>query len=152
MTRYLLYFLTGVAVATFILFFRGYAGVGHSAYADVALRAAMVLFGVVSWLTLFRMRTGALLALGCLLAMLPWALRLWGVIPERESDLTYYILLAHAVLSGLLLLSLLVSARYVFSRHSWRIGTATPGLFVKILLTLIPLAVAVAWFAVMPKL
>lgn len=152
MTRYLLYFLTGFAVAMFILFFRGYGGVGHSTYADVALRGAMALFGVVSWLTLFRMRIGALLALGCLLAMLPWAVRLWGILPARDSELTYYILLAHAVLSGLLLLSLIVSARYVFGRHSWRMGTPTPGLFIKIILSLIPLAVVAAWFVMMPKL
>jgi len=152
MTRYLLYFLTGFAVATFILFFRGYGSAPHSIYSDAALVAAMALFGVVSWVTLFKMRAGALLALLCLLTILPWALRLWGIISERESDLTPYILAAHAVLSGLVLLALIVSARYTFSRHSWKAGTPAPGLFLKIILTLIPLAVVVVWFVVMPKL
>ncbi|MCJ8163750.1 hypothetical protein MKJ04_02785 [Pontibacter sp. E15-1] len=152
MTRYLLYFLTGVAVATFILFFRGYGGVPHSVYSDAALVGAMALFGVASWLTLYKMRIGATVALLCLLAQVPWVLRLWQIIPHRDSSLTSYVLLVHGVLSGLVLCALVVSARYVLGRHSWAAGTPTPGFVLKIILTLLPLAVAAAWLYVMPKL
>ena len=152
MTRYLLYFLTGVAVATAILFFRGYVAVPQSVSSNAALVGAMVLFGIASWLTLFKERISAVLALLCLLAMLPWVVRAWGRIAELEAAFTQVILILHAVLSGLVLISLVTSLRYVFGSGSWWSGTNSPGLFLKILLTLIPLAVAAAWFIVEPKL
>jgi hypothetical protein len=152
MTRYLLYFLTGLAVATVILFFRGYAAVPHSVYSDAALVGAMVLFGVSSWLTLFKVKPGTLLALLSLLTMLPWAARAWTRILESDAAIAQVILIVHAVLSGLVLISLVISLRYTFSRGSWRSGTTAPGFILKILLALIPLAVVVAWFVVMPKL
>ncbi len=124
----------------------------HTVYSIAALVGAMALFGVVSWLTLYRVRIGAAVALLCLLAQVPWALRSWQTIPQRDSELTSYILVVHGVLSGLVLCAFIVSARYAFGRHSWRAGTPSPGLFLKIVLTLIPLLVAAAWFAVMPKL
>jgi hypothetical protein len=153
MTRYLLYFLTGLAVATVILFFRGYAAVPHTVYSDAALIGAMVLFGIASWLTLFTVKPGALLALLSLLSMLPWAIRAWlRILSSDDAAFTQVILIVHAVLAGLVLISLIVSLRYTFSRGSWRSGTTAPGLILKILLALIPLAVVAAWFVVMPKL
>jgi hypothetical protein len=152
MTRYLLYFLTGFAAATLILFFRGYAAAPHSVYSDAALVGAMVLFGIASWLTLFKVKMGALLALLSLLTMLPWAVRGWLRVLEPNAAVLQVILIVLAALSGLMLLSLIVSLRYTFSRGSWRSGTTAPGLFLKIFLALIPLAVVAAWFVVMPKL
>ena len=152
MTRYLLYFLTGFAVATIILFFRGYAGVPHSDLSNAALVGAMVLFGIASWLTLFNVKGGTLLALLSMLTMLPWVISAWMRMSGLEAAIAKVVLVVHAVLSGLVLLSLVTSLRYIFSRHSWRVGTATPGLILKILLSLIPLAVLVAWFVVEPKL
>ncbi|PRY15019.1 hypothetical protein CLV24_103258 [Pontibacter ummariensis] len=152
MTRYLLYFLTGFAVATVILFFRGYASVPQSAYSDAALVAAMVLFSMATWLTLFNVKAGTLLALLSLLTMVPWLFRAWIRIAELEAALAQVILIVHGVLSGLVLVALVVSLRYAFSRGSWRSGTTAPGLFLKILLTLLPLAVLAAWLIVEPKL
>ncbi|GAA4423609.1 hypothetical protein GCM10023188_02620 [Pontibacter saemangeumensis] len=152
MTRYLLYFLTGFAVATFILFFRGYGGAPHTVYSDAALVGAMTLFGMASWLTLFKVKPGALLALLCLLTMVPWAVRAWQRILVSEVSFIQVILIVHAVMSGLVLLSLIVSLRYVFRRGSWGSGTTAPGFLLKIILALIPLAVVVTWFILMPKL
>ncbi|RDV14368.1 hypothetical protein DXT99_14685 [Pontibacter diazotrophicus] len=152
MTRYLLYFLTGFAVATVILFFRGYASVPQSAFSNAALVGAMALFGVASWLTLFRVKIGTLLALLSLLAMLPWVVSAWMRIAELEVTITQILIIVLAVLSGLVLISLIVSLRYTFGRGSWGSGTTAPGIILKILLTLIPLAVLVAWFIVEPKL
>ncbi|MHA6248616.1 hypothetical protein ACXYMU_11805 [Pontibacter sp. CAU 1760] len=152
MTRYLLYFLTGVAVATFILFFRGYGDVPRTSFSIVAVVGAMALFGIAAWLTFFLERFGALLALLCLLAILPWGVRVWLLLPAQTSNLIPYIMMAHAVVSALVLFALLTSARYAFSRRSWRSGTARPNLFLKLVLALIPLAVAAAWFVVMPRI
>ena len=153
MTRYLLYFLTGVAIATVILFFRGYVAVPHNVYSDVALGAGMVLFGVASWVMLFRIRIGSALALLCALAAVPWlvriGLRVWS--PEAETSLTQVVRSIHLVVLVLVLLSGVVSARYTFSRGSWRAGTAAPGFVLKILLAAIPLAVAVTWVVLMQQ-
>ncbi|WP_162054052.1 hypothetical protein [Pontibacter pamirensis] len=152
MTRYLLYFLTGFAVATVILFFRGYASVPHSTVSNAALVGAMALFGIASWLTLFKVKIGTLLALLSLLAAIPWVINAWMSITASEAAFTQIISIVHAVLSVLVLISLIVSLRYTFRRGSWRSGTTAPGIVLKILLTLIPLAVLVAWFIVEPKL
>ncbi|ARS37061.1 hypothetical protein [Pontibacter actiniarum] len=151
MTRYLLYFLTGVATATVILFFRGYVLVPQNVYSDVALRAGMVLFGLASWLTLFRIKPGALLALLCSLALVPWLARIGLRIWEAGSDAPQVVQIIHVAVSALALFSLIVSARYTFSRGSWRSGTAAPGFILKLLLMVIPVAVAVSWLLVMNK-
>lgn len=151
MTRYLLYFLTGVATATVILFFRGYVLVPQNVYSDVALRAGMVLFGLASWLTLFRIKPGALLALLCSLALVPWLVRIGLRIWEAGSDAPQVVQIIHVAVSALALFSLIVSARYTFSRGSWRSGTAAPGFILKLLLMVIPVAVAVSWLLVMNK-
>lgn len=152
MTRYLLYFLTGVAVATFILFFRGYGDVPRNTFSSVAVIGAMALFGIAAWLTFFLERFGSLLALLCLLAIVPWDVRVWLLLPAQTSNLVPYIMVAHAGVSALVLFATITSARYTFSHRSWRLGTARPNLFMKLLLALIPLAVAAAWFVVMPKI
>lgn len=152
MTRYLLYFLTGFAVATVILFFRGYAAVPHSAYSNAALVAAMALFGWASWITFFKERAGALLALLSLITMLPWVVNAWIRIADLESTITQIVTIVHAVLSGLVLICLITSLRYTFGSGSWRAGSRSPGLFLKILFTLLPLAVLITWFVVEPKL
>lgn len=152
MTRYLLYFVTGMATATVILFFRGYVSVPHTVYSDVALRVAMVLLGVASWLTLYRVKAGALLALLCCTGMAPWLLRVNMFVWRTGSRAPEYVQLAHAILAVLVAVSLLVSLRYVLSRGAWRTGTSSPGPVVKVLLTLLPLAVVAAWFLVMNKI
>ncbi|MFD2999824.1 hypothetical protein ACFS7Z_05600 [Pontibacter toksunensis] len=152
MTRYLLYFLTGFAIATVILFFRGYAAVPHSVYSNTALVAAMALFGLASWITFFKERAGALLALLSLLAMLPWVINAWMRIADLEANITQIVTIIHAVLSGLVLMSLITSLRYTLGSSSWRAGTRSPGLFLKILFTLVPLAVLITWLFVEPKL
>ncbi|GAB3542227.1 hypothetical protein GCM10027443_42730 [Pontibacter brevis] len=152
MTRYLLYFLTGFAVATVILFFRGYASVPHSTYSNAALVAAMALFGLASWITFFKERAGALLALLGLLAMLPWVVNAWMRIADLETSITQIVTIVHAVISGFVLISLIISLRYTFGSGSWQAGTRSPGLFLKILFTLLPLAVLITWLVVEPKL
>ncbi|MDX5436947.1 MAG: hypothetical protein LPK03_07120 [Pontibacter sp.] len=151
MTRYLLFFLTGVAAATVILFFRGYASVPHNVYADVALRAGMVLFGLSSWLTLFRIKPGTLLALLCSLAMVPWLVRVGLRVWDASVAVPQFMQLIHLAVSVLVFSSLVVSARYTLSRGSWRAGTAAPGPVLKVLLAFIPVAVLVGWLLVMNK-
>ncbi|MBF9253114.1 hypothetical protein I2I11_07405 [Pontibacter sp. 172403-2] len=151
MTRYLLYFLTGVAIASVILFFRGYVAVPHTVYSDVALRAGMLLFGMASWLTLFRIKAGSLLALLCLLAVVPWLVRIGLRVWSPGADVLQAVLILHAALSVLALASLTVSARYTLGRSSWKAGTASPGLMMKVILAAIPVAVVAAWIAVMQQ-
>lgn len=149
MTRYLLYFLTGVATATVILFFRGYVQVPQNVYSDVALLAGMVLFGLASWVTLFRIKIGAVLALLCSLAMVPWliriGLRVWGAGATAPQVVQFI----HIGMSVLVLCSLVISARYTFSRGSWSSGTAAPATVLKLFLMIIPLAVVAGWLLVM---
>ncbi|WP_347159911.1 hypothetical protein [Pontibacter chitinilyticus] len=151
MTRYLLYFLTGVAIATVILFFRGYAAAPHNAYSDVALVAGMTLFGLASWVTLFRIKVGSIVALLCVLAVVPWlariGLRVWS--PEVDIAFTTVLRLIHLALALLVLSSGIVSARYTFSHGSWRSGTAAPGFILKLILAFIPLALVAGWLLVM---
>jgi hypothetical protein len=150
MTRYLLYFLTGVAIATVILFFRGYVAVPHNVYSDVALIAGMALFGLASWATLFRIKIGSVLTLLCVLAVIPWlvriGLRVWS--PEAEISIKQIVQIIHLVLSVLVLFSGIVSARDIFRRGSWQVGTGTPGFVLKLILAAIPLTVMVAWLLV----
>ncbi|MCX2740543.1 hypothetical protein [Pontibacter anaerobius] len=151
MTRYLLYFLTGVATATVILFFRGYVSVPHNVYSDVALMAGMALFGLASWVTLFRIKLGALLALLCSLAMVPWLVRVGLRVWDASINAPQVLQIVHAAMAVLAFFSLVVSARYMFSRGSWGAGTAAPGFVLKLLLALIPLAVVTGWLLVMDK-
>ncbi|CAM3399453.1 hypothetical protein POKO110462_00980 [Pontibacter korlensis] len=151
MTRYLLYFLTGVATATVILFFRGYVQVPHNLYSNVALLAGMALFGLASWITLFRTKTGSLLALLCSLALVPWLVRIGLRIWDVANNPPQVLQIVHVVLAILALFSLVVSARYTFSRGSWRLGTPTPSFVLKLFLALIPLAVMAGWLLVMNK-
>lgn len=151
MTRYLLFFLTGVATAMVILFFRGYASVPHNVYSDVALRAGMVLFGLASWVTLFLIKPGALLALLCSLAQVPWLVRAGLRVWDASSNVPQVLQIVHVAVSVLVFFSLVVSVRYVFSRGSWGSGTTAPGILLKLFLMAIPLAVVVAWFLVMDK-
>ncbi|WP_242921614.1 hypothetical protein [Pontibacter liquoris] len=153
MTRYLLYFLTGVAIATVILFFRGYVLVPHTIYSDIALPAGMALFGLASWVTLFRIKLGSVLALLCVLAVVPWlvriGLRVWS--PDTEIAIKQVVQIIHLVLSVLLLFSGIVSARYLIRPGSWQAGTPTPGFVLKLILAAIPLAVVAGWLLVMPQ-
>jgi len=151
MTRYLLYFLTGVAIASIILFFRGYVAVPHNVYADVALLAGMVLFGFASWVTLFRIKIGSVLALLCTLAAVPWLVRIGLRVWLPDTNVTQLVLILHAALSALTLGSLIISARYTFSHGSWKAGTASPGFILKVILAAIPIGVVVAWIAVMQQ-
>ncbi|WP_073851419.1 hypothetical protein [Pontibacter flavimaris] len=148
MTRYLLYFLTGVAMATVILFFRGYVSVPHNVYSDVALLSGMVLFSMASWVTLFRIKVGTLLALLCSLAMVPWLVRVGLRVWDASVNAPQVLQVVHAVLAVLAFLSLVVSARYTFSKGSWNSGTAAPAVVLKLLLALIPLAVLTGWLLV----
>jgi hypothetical protein len=148
MTRYLLYFLTGVAMATVILFFRGYVSVPHNVYSDVALLSGMVLFSMASWVTLFRIKVGTLLALLCSLAMVPWLVRVGLRVWDASVNAPQVLQVVHAVLAVLAFLSLVVSARYTFSKGSWNSGTAAPAVLLKLLLALIPLAVLTGWLLV----
>jgi len=152
MTRYLLYFLTGVATATVILFFRGYVLVPKNVYADVALLAGMALFGLASWVTLFRIKMGALLALLCSLALVPWlvrlGLRIWATGAEAAP---LVVQIVHISVSVLALFSLIISARYTFSKGSWGSGTTAPAFVLKLFLAVVPLAVLVSWLLVMNK-
>ncbi|TPE45574.1 hypothetical protein [Pontibacter mangrovi] len=152
MTRYLLYFLTGVATATVILFFRGYVSVPHNVYSDVALLAGMVLFSTASWVTLFRIKIGTLLALFCSLAMVPWLVRAGLRVWDAAADVPQVLQVVHAVMAALVFFTLVVSSRYVFSRGSWGSGTAAPGPVLKVLLTLLPMAVLAGWLLVQNKL
>lgn len=151
MTRYLLFFLTGVATATVILFFRGYVSVPHNVYSDVALRSGMVLFGLTSWLTLFRIKAGALLALLCSLAIAPWLVRVGLRVWDASVNAPQVVQFVHLGVSVLVFFSLVVSVRYVFSRGSWRSGTSAPGFVLKLILAAIPLAILITWFLVMDK-
>ncbi|GAB3825306.1 hypothetical protein [Pontibacter rugosus] len=151
MTRYLLYFLTGVATATVILFFRGYILVPKNTYADVALLAGMALFGLASWLTLFRIKLGTLLALLCSLALVPWLVRIGLRIWATGSDAPQVVQIVHISVSVLVLFSLIVSARYTFSRGSWRSGTTGPVLMLKLFLAIMPLAILISWLLVMNR-
>ena len=148
MTRYLLYFLTGVAMATVILFFRGYVSAQHNVYSDAALLAGMTLFGMASWITLFRIKVGTLLALLCSLTMVPWlvrvGLRIWAV----GADVPLVLQILHVLLAVLVLFSLVVSGRYTFSKGSWNSGTAAPGVVLKLVLAVLPLAVLASWLLV----
>ncbi|WP_266203639.1 hypothetical protein [Pontibacter kalidii] len=148
MTRYLLYFLTGVAMATVILFFRGYVSVPHNVYSDVALLSGMVLFSMASWVTLFRIKMGTLLALLCSLAMVPWLVRVGLRVWDASINAPQVLQIVHAVLAVLAFLTLAVSARYTFSKGSWNSGTAAPAVVLKLLLALIPLAVLTGWLLV----
>ncbi|GHA64448.1 hypothetical protein [Pontibacter akesuensis] len=149
MTRYLLYFLTGVATATVILFFRGYVHVPQNVYSDAALLAGMVLFGLASWVTLFRIKLGAVVALLCSLALVPWLIRIGLRVWAAGSEAPQVVQFIHIGMSVLALFSLIVSARYTFSRGSWRSGTAAPATVVKLFLMIIPLAVVAGWLLVM---
>ncbi|WP_276498367.1 hypothetical protein [Pontibacter litorisediminis] len=148
MTRYLLYFLTGVAMATVILFFRGYVSVPHNVYSDVALLAGMALFSAASWVTLFRIKIGTLLALLCSLAMVPWLVRVGLRVWDAGTSAPQVLQVVHAVLALLVFCSLVVSVRYTFSRGSWGAGTAAPHVALKLLLALLPLAVLASWLLV----
>ena len=148
MTRYLLYFLTGVAMATVILFFRGYVSVQHNVYSDTALLAGMTLFGIASWVTLFRIKMGTLLALLCSLAMVPWLVRVGMRVWATGAEVPQVLQMLHILLAVLVFLSLLVSSRYTFSRGSWAAGTAAPGVVLKLLLAILPLAVLAGWLLV----
>lgn len=148
MTRYLLYFLTGVAMATVILFFRGYVSAQHNVYSDTALLAGMTLFGVASWITLFRIKVGTLLALLCSLAMVPWLVRVGMRVWAAGAEVPQVLQILHILLAVLVLFSLVVSSRYTFSKGSWRSGTAAPGVVLKLVLAVLPLAVLAGWLLV----
>ncbi|WP_439880865.1 hypothetical protein ACSX1A_17130 [Pontibacter sp. MBLB2868] len=151
MTRYLLYFLTGFAHAVVILFYRGYLGAATTTYATVALVGAMVLFGLVSWLKLFLEKVGAVVAVLCLLALLPWTVEAGQQALEQDAFLSGVLLITHAALAFLVLASFITSMRYIFSRRSWAAGTSRPGLAGKIIVALIPIAILIAWLLIMNK-
>ncbi|MFD2513974.1 hypothetical protein ACFSRY_08865 [Pontibacter locisalis] len=151
MTRYLLYFLTGFAHAVVILFYRGYLGAEPTTYAIAALVGAMVLFGLVSWLKLFLEKIGAVMAVLCLLALLPWTVEAGKQALEQDAFLSGALLITHAVLLSFILASFITSLRYIFSRRSWLTGTSRPTLAGKIIVALIPIAILVAWLLVMNK-
>lgn len=151
MTRYLLYFLTGFAHAVVILFYRGYLGAESTPNATVALVGAMVLFGLVSWLKLFLEKIGAVVAVLCLLALLPWTIEAGQQALEQDAFLSGVLLITHAVLAFLVLASFITSMRYIFSRRSWLAGTPKPGVAGKIIVALIPIAILIAWLLVMNK-
>ncbi|OKL40799.1 hypothetical protein A3841_13190 [Pontibacter flavimaris] len=135
-------------MATVILFFRGYVSVPHNVYSDVALLSGMVLFSMASWVTLFRIKVGTLLALLCSLAMVPWLVRVGLRVWDASVNAPQVLQVVHAVLAVLAFLSLVVSARYTFSKGSWNSGTAAPAVVLKLLLALIPLAVLTGWLLV----
>lgn len=123
----------------------------HNVYSDVALRAGMALFGLASWITLFRIKAGALLALLCSLAMVPWLVRVGLRVWEASINAPQVLQIIHVVLAVLAFFTILVSARYTFGRGSWGSGTSAPGFVLKLLLALIPLAVVTGWLLVKDK-
>ncbi|MDX5420929.1 MAG: hypothetical protein LPK07_11640 [Hymenobacteraceae bacterium] len=150
MTRYLLYFLTGFAHAFIIQLYEGLSAGPASYYPTLGLAGAVGLFAVASWLTLFNIRVGSVLALLSLLLLIPWTVTAVSQTLQQETAIDNITLIIHAVLAVLLLASLIVSVRFTFSRRlSWRKGTPKPAVFLKILLALIPVSVVVAWVVVM---
>lgn len=123
----------------------------HNVYSDVALRAGIVLFGLTSWLTLFRIKAGALLALLCSLAIVPWLVRVGLRVWDASINSPQIVQFVHLGVSVLVFFSLVVSIRYVVSRGSWRSGTTAPGFVLKLILAAIPLTILITWFFVMGK-
>lgn len=152
MTRYLLYFLTGFAHALIILVYRGYLGIEPSLYSTMALISGMVLFGIVSWLKLYLERIGAIAAILCVLAIIPWTLDAGRDALAYDAFLSGVLLIVQGVLLFFLLATFITSLRYVFSRGSWLAGTSSPSLVGKIIFSIIPIAIVVAWLLVMGKI
>jgi hypothetical protein len=151
MTRYLLYFLTGFAHALVILFYRGYLGEAPTFNSSLALISGMVLFSIVSWLKLFIEKAGAIIAIICILALLPWTIEAGNKVLEMEAFLSGVMLITHAVLLVLIIASLITSLRYIFSQRPWFGGSSRPGLIGKIFAALIPIALLIAWLFIMHK-
>lgn len=123
----------------------------HNVYSDVALRAGIVLFGLTSWLTLFRIKAGALLALLCSLAIVPWLVRVGLRVWDASINAPQIVQFVHLGMSVLVFFSLVVSIRYVVGRGSCRSGTTAPGFVLKLILAAIPLTILITWFFVMGK-
>jgi len=143
MTRYLLFFLTGFAYALLILLYTDLAGSDASFYRQLGLLGALPLFALASWLTLFSMRGGALVALLCLLLLLYWNAATANQTLQEGTALDTAIAVIHMTLGVLALIGLVTSLRYIFRRSlSWRTGTPAPGIVLKIILAAIPVALA----------
>jgi hypothetical protein len=145
MTRYLLFFLTGFAHALVISVYWGLKAEASSFYPVLGLAGAIPLFAVASWLTLFSMRAGALLALLAALLLLFWnAAAAQQILQATTFDSILIIL--HIVLAVLALSAVITSARYTFRTGlSWHAGTPKPGNVLKVVLAVIPVAVVVAY-------
>ena len=152
MTRYLLYFLTGFAHALIILIYRGYMGIEPTLYSTVALVSGMVLFGIVSWLKLYLERIGAIMAILCVLAIVPWTIDAGRRVLAYDAFLSGVLLIVQGVLLLFLLATFITSLRYVFSKGSWLSGTSTPGVAGKIIFSIIPIAIIVTWLLIMGKI
>ena len=151
MTRYLLYFLTGFAHALVILIYRGYMGINPTIYSTVALLSGMVLFGIVSWVKLYLERIGAVMAVLCVLAIVPWVIDAGRKVLAYDAFLSGVLIITQGVLLLFLLATFVTSLRYVFSRGSWLSGTSTPGLAGKLFFSAIPIAIIVTWLLIMGK-
>ncbi|MBC5994162.1 hypothetical protein [Pontibacter cellulosilyticus] len=151
MTRYLLYFLTGFAHALVILIYRGYMGIEPTIYSNIALVSGMVLFGIVSWLKMYLERIGAIMALLCVLAIVPWTIDAGRKVLAYDAFLSGVLLIVQGVLLFFLLATFATSMRYVLSRGSWLTGTSTPGPVGKIIFSAIPIAIIVTWLLIMGK-
>lgn len=146
MTRYLLLFLTGFAYALLILLYSDLAGDEAVFNRRMGLIAAISLFAFASWLTLFSMRLGALVSLPSLLVLVYWNLRTAKLIIGQGASFDTAIAIIHLVVGLLALVTLLTSLRYVFKRRlPWGAGTPSPGLFLKLLLTVIPITLGTAY-------
>jgi hypothetical protein len=146
MTRYLLFFLTGFAYALLILLYSDLAGDDDLFYRSLGLLGALPLFAFASWLTLFSMRAGALVALLCLFLLLCWNVVTVQQTLQEETALDTAIATIHLTLGVLALIGVVTSFRYIFRRGlSWRTGTPAPGLVLKVVLAAIPVALAVVY-------
>lgn len=146
MTRYLLFFLTGFAHALIILLYSDLSGEEALFYRAMGLMGAVPLFAVASWLTLFSMRAGALLALLCLLVLLYWNVAAAQHLLQQGTALDSVILMVHLALGVLALVAAVTSLRYAFRRSlPWRAGTPGAGYAIKIILATIPLLLAAAY-------
>ncbi|MFD2246709.1 hypothetical protein [Pontibacter ruber] len=145
MTRYLLFFLTGFAHVLIILLYKEVSGGPASFYPILGMAGAVPLFAFASWLTLFSMRLGAVVALLSLLLLIPWSVAAVMQALQQDTALDQVIIVIHAILILFALSALITSARYTFRRSlPWGLGTPKPGNVLKVILALIPIMMVVA--------
>ena len=143
MTRYLLFFLTGLAHVLVIMLYKELEGGPAAFYPVLGLAGAFPLFAVASGLTFFSMRAGAWVAMLSCLLLLPWSVAATTQALQSQTALSTVTIILHPVLITLAFSALVTSMRYVFRKNlDWKRGTHKPTYWLKLLLAAIPLLVA----------